>query len=150
MNRYTSQATSHSRVRGHTVTANAYLFFKRRSGSEVATPVVVEIVSQGENVVRSYFPREVLLQCFLVLGFHIDGRRRVHQIDGAILVHVVNQFVQVVVPVISILVVEVTSARPPSRCQQYQSNIPASLSATLEYPTHPPKELHLLPSKIIQ
>mmetsp|Transcript_90838 Transcript_90838/g.207941 ORF Transcript_90838/g.207941 Transcript_90838/m.207941 type:complete len:460 (-) Transcript_90838:161-1540(-) len=90
------------------VGGSSHLALEGRAGGEIPRPVVVRGVGQGENVILSHLP----LLVGLVLLRCVHRGRRVERIHSPVLVDVVNELVEVVVPVFSILVVEIGPRRP--------------------------------------
>mmetsp|Transcript_40665 Transcript_40665/g.97497 ORF Transcript_40665/g.97497 Transcript_40665/m.97497 type:complete len:832 (-) Transcript_40665:177-2672(-) len=77
-------------------------------GGEVPGPVVVGGVGQGEDVVVADLP--LLVGLVLLLGVH--RRRGIERVHRPVLVDVVDELVEVVVPVLRVLVVEIRPGRP--------------------------------------
>jgi len=87
----------------HVARSDALPELKRGARREVPAPVVVRPVRERENVVLPDLP----LDARRALRFDVDRRRRVERVDAGVHVDVVNQAVEVVVPRLCVLVVEV-------------------------------------------
>eukprot|EP00965_Chrysotila_dentata_P236536 6201376-Pleurochrysis_carterae.AAC.1 len=68
----------------------------------------MRIVAQREDIVGAYG----VLTGVLLLLIGVQRRRRVEGVDAAVQVDVVDQLVQVSIPVVGVLVLEVSAARP--------------------------------------
>lgn len=76
--------------------------------TELTCPVVVSVIGQRHDVVVAGLPRQIRL----VLPLGVDGGRGVKGVDGAVEVDVVDELVEVVVPVGGVLVVKVRAHGP--------------------------------------
>ena len=98
------------------VGGKANLALKRRSRGEIAAPICVGVVSQGEDIVAPDLPLRRILESFGVFGIGVVRRGGIESDHWAacrgVHIDVVNDLVQIVKPVIGVLVLEVAAAGP--------------------------------------
>ena len=120
----------------------SHLALESWARGEVAAPVVVRVVSKREDVVGASLVRPTPL--LLLVG--VERRRRVEHVDGAVHVHVMNELIEVAVPVLRILVVEVGAACPDLVLREGMVRLVLSILHDL---VHPHVNIPVVPRRVV-